>query len=112
MPIHTHIRTRLLILQYEGSHFIALDGIDMESLIRIPVVPHLEIDVAREHAVDAANAVVVAESDALRKHGMLDMTAWNCKVGWGGCDTIQFHDVMLLLPSLIHAAALPRGSRT
>jgi hypothetical protein len=54
----------------------------------------------------------VAESDALCKHGMLDMTAWNRQVGWGGRDTIQFHDVMLLLPSLIHAAALPRGSRT
>lgn len=69
MPIHSYIRTRLLILQYKRSHFIPLDGIDMESLVRIPVVPHLEIDIARKHAVDAADAVVVAESDALRKHG-------------------------------------------
>lgn len=68
MPIYPHIRTRPLILQYKCSNFIPLDGIYMESLIRIPVVSHLEIDVAREHAVDAADAVVVAESDALCKH--------------------------------------------
>ncbi|OKO95548.1 hypothetical protein PENSUB_11060 [Penicillium subrubescens] len=37
----------------------------MESLIRIPVISHLEIDVACKYTVDAADAVEVAEFDVL-----------------------------------------------
>jgi hypothetical protein len=65
MPIHPNIRARLLTLKYKSPTFISLDGIHMESLIRIPVISHLEIDVACKYTVDAADAVEVAEFDVL-----------------------------------------------
>lgn len=65
MPIHPNIRSRLLTLKYKSPNFISLDGIHMESLVWIPVISHLEIDVARKYTVDAADAVKVVELDAL-----------------------------------------------
>lgn len=65
MPIHPNIRSRLLTLEYKRPNFISLDGIHMEPLVWIPVISHLEIDVARKYTVDAADAVEVVELDVL-----------------------------------------------
>jgi hypothetical protein len=65
MPIHPNIRPRLLTLKYKSPNFISLDSIHVESLVWIPVISHLEINVTRKNTVDAADAVEVVELDAL-----------------------------------------------
>lgn len=110
MPIHPHIRPGLLILKYKRTHFISLDGIHVEALAWVPVISHLKIDIARKDTVDAADAVVVVKFDTLQMDSGQSSTSSVQVVTER--DTIQDQDVTLLLLSLIHAAALPSGSRT
>lgn len=52
---------------YISPDFIPLSCIHMKSLGWIPVISHLEIDVARKFAIETAHSIATTEFDVLRR---------------------------------------------